>query len=111
LLASLPLRVSLLLLTFDYFSIVSSAANPTVPMFNNCSWEFLLLLLASLLKVAGFSTRADVISMLLLASLHAVAGLTTSASIPAVVRVATVLAVVLFLSFLLILMFLLLLWW
>ncbi len=46
--------------------------------------------------------------MWLLSSLHAVAGFITSAIIPAVVGVPTVLAVLLFLSFQLLLVFLLL---
>jgi hypothetical protein len=69
-------------------------------------------LLASLLKVAGFSTRADVNGV------HVVVGLSAcccrlhyaSASISSVVRVAIVMVVLLFLSFLLLLMFRAL-WW
>jgi hypothetical protein len=76
-------------------SIVSAAANPTV-----ANDLLPLLLLASLLNVAGFSTAAafisDVNGVHIVVGLHACfAGFTTFASIPAVVGVPTVLAVLL----------------
>jgi hypothetical protein len=88
-------------------SIVSAAVLPTV---NHCSiCKVLLLLLASLLNIAGFSSTASAV-IPDANNVHAIVGLLAHIlqASPAFAGVHTVLAVLLLLSFLLLLVFLLL---
>jgi hypothetical protein len=104
LLASPQLQVSLRLLTTGLFLLFPLLPNRLLPMFYS-SCEFLLMLLASLLNVAGFSTVAAFISDV--NGVHVVVGLPSCccrvAFILAVAYVHAVVAVMLLLPSLLLL--------